>query len=43
MTVIIDKKSQPIPVPAAAVIQEGQAVFVVIEHKGIVDSFFYNW
>jgi hypothetical protein len=43
MTVVIGKKFQQIPVPAAAVIQEEQAVFVVIGHKGIVDSFFYNW
>jgi len=39
MTVIISKKSQLIPVPAAAVIQEEQALFVFIESKGCVVGF----
>lgn len=40
MTLIIGKKSLQIPVPAVAVIQEGQAIFVVIGCKGSVDCFF---
>jgi hypothetical protein len=34
------KKSWQIPVPAAAAIQEGQAVFIFIGCKGSVDGFF---
>lgn len=41
MTEVTDKKSWQIPVPAAAVIQEWLAVFVVIGRKGPVDCFFY--
>ena len=40
--VVIGKKSWQIPVPAAAVKQEGQTVFIVIGCKGFVDGFFYN-
>jgi hypothetical protein len=36
------KKSWQIPVPAAAVKQEGLAVLVVIGRKGFVDGFFKN-
>lgn len=42
MTVVAGKKSWLIPVPAAAVKQEGLAVFAVIGRKGSVDSFLYN-
>lgn len=42
VTVAIGKKSWQIPVPAAAVKQEGQTVFVVIGCKGFVDCFFYS-
>ena len=41
MKKITGKKSWQIPVPAAAVKQEGLAVFTVIGRKGSVDSFFY--
>jgi len=40
MTVVRGKKSLQIPVPAVAVIQEGQALFVVIGRKGYVNCFF---
>ena len=39
MTVFIGKKFWLIPVPAVAVIQEGQVVFVVIKLKGCVGCF----
>ena len=42
MKVVIGKKSWQIPVPAAAVKQEGQTVFIVIGCKGFVDGFFYS-
>jgi hypothetical protein len=42
MTKATGKKSWQIPVPAAAVKQEGHAVFVVIGRKGSVGGFFYN-
>ena len=42
MTVIVSKKLWQIPVPAVAVKQEEQVVFVVIGCKGFVDGFFYN-
>ena len=41
MTVFRGKKSLQIPVPAVAVIQEGQALFVIIGRKGYVNRFFY--
>lgn len=40
MTVFRSKKSFQIPVPAEAVKQEGQALFVVIGLKGCVNGFF---
>jgi hypothetical protein len=40
MTKVTGKKSWQIPVPAAAVIQEGRAVFIVIGRKGFVGGFF---
>ena len=40
VTVSRGKKSLQIPVPAVAVIQEGQALFVVIGRKGHVNRFF---
>lgn len=39
-TVFRGKKSLQIPVPAVAVIQEGQALFVIIGRKGHVNCFF---
>jgi len=36
-----NKKSLLIPVPAVAVIQEGQVVFIVIKFKGQVDGFYF--
>ena len=42
MKVAKGKKSWLIPVPAAAVKQEGQTVFTVIGCKGFVDGFFNN-
>jgi len=41
MIVAKGKKSWQIPVPAAAVIQEGLALFGVIGCKGYVGCFFY--
>lgn len=40
MTLFRGKKSLPIPVPAAAVIQEGLVVFNIIKCKGYVGGFF---
>lgn len=40
MTVSRSKKSLQIPVPAVAVIQEGQALFVIIGRKGHVNGSF---
>lgn len=40
MTVAGGKKSLQIPVPAVAVIQEGQALFVIIGRKGHVNCSF---
>jgi len=41
MTVFSSNKFWQIPVPAAAVIQEEQVVFVIIGCKGCVDCFFF--
>jgi len=40
MTVIGSNKFWLIPVPAAAVIQEEQVVFVIVERKRYVNCFF---
>ena len=40
MTVLRGKKSLLIPVPAVAVIQEGQALFIIIGRKGQVNGFY---
>ena len=41
MTIVVSKKFWQIPVPAAAVKQEEQVVFVIIGRKGCVDCFFF--
>jgi hypothetical protein len=41
MTVFSSNKFWQIPVPAAAVKQEEQVVFVIIGRKGCVDCFFF--
>jgi hypothetical protein len=41
MNFVTGKKSWQIPVPAAAAIQEGLAVFAAIGCKGPADCFFY--
>ena len=43
MTVFRDKKLCQIPVPAVAVKQEEQALFVVIGRKGYVGGYFFNF